>query len=769
MAETTETVVFEVDVSSYEKSLAELTKSINTLKTSQKDLQEQTKQGAEGAAESLEKVNAELKVQQQQYRTTQNVLVGYLGAKQKEVNVTDFAKNSIQANRDLLKQLTAQYINTKSPSEQFTKQIKTLSDTLKQQEGVIGDTRRNVGNYFNEFAKGIPVLGQIIDPLKNIGGAFQNVGFSAAGFQAAFLAGIPLIIAGVQGLVSIMQKFDSVTEGLEDTMAGVNRSFDFFVAHGNDGSLTDLVNGMTDAYNAGVKLSQVMRELAEAEDIQRVTNASANKEIEALIIKSKDRTRTEQERIAFLDEASKREKKNLEENIALAEQRVGLAQQEFKRVLEAGLADDKAKKELNNANINLINLQRESGNLQEKILNRRNALLDEINQNEEKAAKERKAREDKANKDAEDAAVKYNNIQKLKLKAVEELDAANKKRLEDQIKLEEEAFNREQDALVKQAQITANRVGSENARVDAELIARQRLLQNEKLNAIERENIIRESEDRIQKIKEDSAAKQTATQEKLQKDQIAAVSGIVGNAVGVLSEISSALDADIKDKELALKDALANGTITQKKYAEESKKLKKKQFEETKAVAIVSAILQGVNATLAAYTSGAAIPIVGAVTGPLFAGLAAAFAAVQVGLVSAQQPPAGFAKGVIGLKGAGTGTSDSIDAKLSKGESVITARATERYHHILADMERSVGNTPNYNFSSRRFATGVIGIPTSDGGFSTREISNNVNNSLQLKQAIREGFAKAPAPELSIVELNTKQNSRSRSINISEL
>ena len=97
MAETTETVVFEVDVSSYEKSLAELTKSINTLKTSQKDLQEQTKQGAEGAAQALEKTNAELKVQQQQYRTTQSSSVGYLGAKKEEANVKEFVKISIKA------------------------------------------------------------------------------------------------------------------------------------------------------------------------------------------------------------------------------------------------------------------------------------------------------------------------------------------------------------------------------------------------------------------------------------------------------------------------------------------------------------------------------------------------------------------------------------------------------------------------------------------------------------------------------------------------
>lgn len=50
----------------------------------------------------------------------------------------------------------------------------------------------------------------------------------------------------------------------------------------------------------------------------------------------------------------------------------------------------------------------------------------------------------------------------------------------------------------------------------------------------------------------------------------------------------------------------------------------KKQFEINKKVQIAMAIVQGVQATLAAYSSGSAVPVVGAVTGPLFAALAAA-------------------------------------------------------------------------------------------------------------------------------------------------
>lgn len=50
--------------------------------------------------------------------------------------------------------------------------------------------------------------------------------------------------------------------------------------------------------------------------------------------------------------------------------------------------------------------------------------------------------------------------------------------------------------------------------------------------------------------------------------------------------------------------------------------IKKKQFEVNKKLQIAQAIMQGVQAVQAAYSSGSAIPIVGAVTGPLFAVLA---------------------------------------------------------------------------------------------------------------------------------------------------
>jgi hypothetical protein len=62
-----------------------------------------------------------------------------------------------------------------------------------------------------------------------------------------------------------------------------------------------------------------------------------------------------------------------------------------------------------------------------------------------------------------------------------------------------------------------------------------------------------------------------------------------------------------------------------------------------------------------------------------------ALAAAQLAVIAATPIPE-FAKGVVGLQGAGTETSDSIHAKLSKGESVITAKATRANKDALTAM-----------------------------------------------------------------------------------
>jgi len=97
--------------------------------------------------------------------------------------------------------------------------------------------------------------------------------------------------------------------------------------------------------------------------------------------------------------------------------------------------------------------------------------------------------------------------------------------------------------------------------------------------------------------------------------------------------------------------------------------------------------------------------------GAIMAAIAVAGGLIQVAkIVSVKTDVPKYARGVIGLRGGGTSTSDSIPAMLSKDESVMTAKATRAFAPQLAAMEMAVGNKPNYNFGTGKFASGIISM-----------------------------------------------------------
>lgn len=108
----------------------------------------------------------------------------------------------------------------------------------------------------------------------------------------------------------------------------------------------------------------------------------------------------------------------------------------------------------------------------------------------------------------------------------------------------------------------------------------------------------------------------------------------------------------------------------------------------------------------------------------ILANIAAAKKAVQ---------SAKFATGGI-VTGAGSGTSDSIQARLSNGESVMTARATEMFAPLLSTLNQIGG-----------------GIPITMIGHST-----SVGEDM-LASAVAKGMIMAPAPVVSVEEINRVQ------------
>lgn len=128
-----------------------------------------------------------------------------------------------------------------------------------------------------------------------------------------------------------------------------------------------------------------------------------------------------------------------------------------------------------------------------------------------------------------------------------------------------------------------------------------------------------EERNRHAALEDAKTAKAKEENDKRQADVKAAVAGglmATTQALNAASDLANFLG----DKKLA---KLKKGS------AAEIKQLKK-NFEINKKIQIAQAVMQGIQATLAAYSSGAAIPVVGAVTGPLFAAFAAVTSAINI-------------------------------------------------------------------------------------------------------------------------------------------
>lgn len=110
----------------------------------------------------------------------------------------------------------------------------------------------------------------------------------------------------------------------------------------------------------------------------------------------------------------------------------------------------------------------------------------------------------------------------------------------------------------------------------------------------------------------------------------------------------------------------------------QEQKLRREAFEADKRAKKASAAINGAAGIINAF---ATLPYPAAVVA---AALIAAETVAQIAVIDRQRPK--FAKGVIDLKGPGTKTSDSINAKLSKGESVMTADETGSARGILNDI-----------------------------------------------------------------------------------
>lgn len=209
-------------------------------------------------------------------------------------------------------------------------------------------------------------------------------------------------------------------------------------------------------------------------------------------------------------------------------------------------------------------------------------------------------------------------------------------------------------------------------RIKAELAAENALIDAKKAGNKEYDDWYKKQlEEQLNAVMKNDRAQAESKQLQLERQMelIGQYANVANTAIGLISQAQ----ANASAYELqVLESQLERGAITRSEYDEERKKIMREQANDAKSAAIFQGIINGIVATINAFRDG----------GPVLAAITAALVAVQVGIIAAEPIPA-FATGVIGLQGEGTETSDSITAKLSKGESIMTAKETRMYRPIL--------------------------------------------------------------------------------------
>jgi tape measure domain-containing protein len=263
-------------------------------------------------------------------------------------------------------------------------------------------------------------------------------------------------------------------------------------------------------------------------------------------------------------------------------------------------------------------------------------------------------------------------------------------------------------------------------------------------NSEERKQLEEALQKELDNIREKAAEKDAARRRRMVQDQIREVQEIT-NAFSVF--FSSRLELEAETAQSALKNLeqkFNKGLISEREYEEQKLKLQKEAFEREKSLQIARAIMSGANAVLSILGNPTT-----AVLAPILIPLALGTTATQLSIIESQTP--GFKEGIIGLNGPGTETSDSILARLSKGESVMTAAETRKHkdvleairHDRLPSLIAEKYIIPAYKDSMDKPRKAASDVTSMEAAFQTAELVQAIKGNKKIKIANVDEFSRA--------------------------
>jgi hypothetical protein len=229
-----------------------------------------------------------------------------------------------------------------------------------------------------------------------------------------------------------------VADGFIQMGTGITNATDKMAAFGAE---------VASAVKDGIELEKQLDAIADRARDLKVEQAETEKIVGQLLLQSKNVALSYEERIALLDRASALELRNHTNQLANAKAMETLRKKELDEKLALGITDDAYAEAYADSQVARINLEKESITLQEKIENRRSALL------EKQVAERQKAHEEEVKA--------LHNIQDLKDSLIADAQTREIEQIWTQTQRKIEALTgsskqiAEQEALLKEQEILA--------------------------------------------------------------------------------------------------------------------------------------------------------------------------------------------------------------------------------------------------------------------------------------------------------------------------
>lgn len=575
------------------KSIGDLRDNVKQLKANLNDLEI----GSEEYNETLE----ELRVNETALRNAMQSSGATMDDIVRSANGVGKSYNSlVKQMSDLKREIRNVDISTKEGQETFaqmSKKINDINDELKNLDAQQGVYTRNVGNYKNAFMSAFNAMG----------GGMKGViaGGKALGASLKALSANPIMLA-VTLLAQLFAKLKKAFEGNEEASNALK------VAFGAIGGIMkpvqrlfdELVNGVaklaTGFTNLMKKLGLYSKEQLKIQDLTKAEVALVERQreiqrqnaddalaISELRAKSAEKDKyTAAERLAFLEQASEKERQISERNLEIAKEQYRILEEKSKLAANSAeenqaLAD--AYVAMREAETSYHNKQRE---LNSQMAEARKQMAAEAKKNGEAEIKVEEEVEKVQEETFEERMKREAQERKTAIKVIEEKLKVVEKGSEEELRLQQELLDKKHENEMIEL---ASQEGTEELRLAKQETYQQQRLKlqqdylDEQLKAEEEAEKARvEAEEKARKEREDADKAEVENRKKLIEQNISIYQGYSKGLSSIMGSIADALEAN---EESAQKNA-----------------------EAIKSLRIATAIIDTISGAITAYMSAMNLP-----------------------------------------------------------------------------------------------------------------------------------------------------------------